>query len=284
MFFLEILSLRSVIILVLNSDFELIDANIFHSQFWFSPHRNGYVTKERLVKYYEIEFYLEDAQSTFINEEKYPIQKNRILIAKPNQIRHSILDFSCLFIYIKPNSVAAKKFLDDLPTILCASNIAKYLSLFYDLIEAHAKQFEGKDLYICSKIYELFYRLQIDAHNSTPNRIVQNIALLENTRKYIRLNYKKTVRLEDMAASAHLSPTYFHKLFKALYGQTPNEYLLEVRLAAAKRMLLTSTVSIEAIALSCGFSSHSYFNAVFKKNTGCTPLQYKNQALDRYFI
>lgn len=268
----------------LNSDFDFVCASTFHSQFWCLPHQNGFVTKDRSVMYYEIEFFLEDAQSTFINGVAYPILKNHILVGKPGQIRHSILDFSCLYVYLDPKSDAIRDLLDGLPTLFEISNPSQYMALFHDLIDAKLTEFEGQDLLVSSKIYELLYKMHIDSRKTSDKSISHNKISLENSRQFINQNYTQSLHLEDIAAAANLSPAYFHKLFKVLYGQTPGEYLQEVRLTAAKKMLLTSNVSIEEIAFTCGFSSQAYFNAVFKKCTGLSPLKFKSQSLDKYKI
>lgn len=268
----------------LNSDFDIVCASTFQSRFWCLPHQNGFVTKDRSVMYYEIEFFLEDAQSTFIDGVAYPILKNHILVGKPGQIRHSILDFSCLYVYLDPRSDAIRDLLEGLPTLFEISNPSQYMALFHDLIDSKLTEFEGQDLLVSSKIYELLYKMHIDSRKTSDKGISHNKISLENSRQFINQNYTQPLHLEDIAAVANLSPAYFHKLFKKLYGQTPGEYLQEVRLTAAKKMLLTSNVSVEEIAFTCGFSSQAYFNSVFKKSTGLPPLKFKSQSLDKYKI
>lgn len=70
---------------------------------------------------------------------------------------------------------------------------------------------------------------------------------------------------------AHLSPIYFHKLFSLRFGKTPYQYIAEMRITAAKDMLLTTEKPLGDIAAACGFSTQSYFHNQFKAAVGQTP-------------
>lgn len=263
----------------MNSDFVLVAANVFHSRFWNTPHKTGFVTKDRPVKHYEIELYLEDAQSTYIDQQAFPIRKNHILVARPGQTRHSILDFSCLYIYIDARSDRIRHLLDNFPVSFKISNTFQYTVLFQELIDAKNSGSEHAQLLINCKVYELLYRMSIDATDVVSSA---NHVQLEKARIFIEENFSQPIQLKDIAAITNFSPAYCHKQFKKHYGQTPGEYLLKIRLNAAKKMLLMSESSIEEIALTCGFSSHAYFNAVFKKHTGLPPLKFKNHSFNGY--
>lgn len=268
----------------MNSDFVLVDANVFQSRFWCAPHQAGFVTKDRPVKHYEIEFYLEDAHATYINGKEFPIRKNHILVAKPGQTRHSILDFSCLYIYIDAKSEAIRQLLEGLPSSFEISNPFQYTAIFQELIDAKLSGFGAAELLVHSKLYALLYRLSVDAGSNAFHTGNHNRTELEKARIFMEENFRQPIQLKDIAAVTSLSPAYFHKQFKKYYDQTPGEYLLNIRLTAAKKMLSVTNTSMEEIALACGFSSHAYFNAVFKKHTGLPPLKYKNQAFSKYRI
>ena len=75
-----------------------------------------------------------------------------------------------------------------------------------------------------------------------------------------------------------------HKLFTEYYGITPSDYILKIRISAAKQLLITKDDSIARIAADCGFSSQSYFNYSFKKQTGLSPLKYRKKMLSQIDI
>ena len=81
----------------------------------------------------------------------------------------------------------------------------------------------------------------------------------------------------DIANSVNFSPIYFHNMFTSYVGKTPHAFLLEKRLESAKLYLLTTNMPMNDIVEKCGFSSHSYFDSLFKKAFGITPTEFRNQ-------
>ena len=101
---------------------------------------------------------------------------------------------------------------------------------------------------------------------------------LERARAFIlEHSADETLSIQSLARKADMSEVYFRKLFHALYGSTPIAYIMEVRLTNAKELMRYTDLSLEEIALQCGFSSLSYFCRVFKKQTDLTPSQYRRQ-------
>ena len=79
------------------------------------------------------------------------------------------------------------------------------------------------------------------------------------------------------AAADHLglSPAYLSKIFPQKMGKTFTEYLSEIRIDEAKRLLRESENDILEISRACGFNSANYFCRVFKKLTGISPSDYR---------
>ena len=77
--------------------------------------------------------------------------------------------------------------------------------------------------------------------------------------------------------SVHMSKYHLCRRFKNITGFTIMEYILKTRLAAAKNMLKTESISITEISEKCGFSSVSYFSRVFKEHTGITAIAYRKE-------
>ena len=93
---------------------------------------------------------------------------------------------------------------------------------------------------------------------------------------YMQDNYMKQVSLEDIAEAAGLSREYLCQLFKKQTGFTVLDYLMQIRMAAAKGELMVQRNStLEEIAHLCGFESASYFCAVFKREEKMTPGQFR---------
>ena len=94
---------------------------------------------------------------------------------------------------------------------------------------------------------------------------------------YIQQNCCEKLTLEDIAASADVSTRECLRCFQTLLNTSPFEFLLDCRVRLAAGMLKEGKESITDIALSCGFSSSSYFCRVFKKLTGTSPSDFKRR-------
>ena len=104
-------------------------------------------------------------------------------------------------------------------------------------------------------------------------------SLIEQIREYI------DEHLEDphldrgmISAAVHISPDYLSYLFHKETGAVLSAYVTEKRIAAAKRLLLTTDLSLEEIGERTGFSNSTYFHRQFKKITGSTPSVYRKEA------
>lgn len=85
--------------------------------------------------------------------------------------------------------------------------------------------------------------------------------------------------VDDLAAQAHMSRRSFDRHFKASFGLSPKQWLLQARLAHAKHLLSTSKLSIEQIAASCGFRSGQALRDQFVVSVGVSPLRFRQQQL-----
>jgi YesN/AraC family two-component response regulator len=113
-------------------------------------------------------------------------------------------------------------------------------------------------------------RIEHRHENSGRSPIQRIIRLLEK-------NYEKNLTLEDAASVASLSPKYVSRLFKQETHKNFSEYRIHLRIEEAKKMLKRSSLSINEIAEKIGYENAESFMKVFKKVTGCTPSQYREQ-------
>ena len=80
--------------------------------------------------------------------------------------------------------------------------------------------------------------------------------------------------VEELSRQANMSDVYFRKMFKKEYGVSPKQYILELRIRYAKQLLEENSVTVAAVAESCGFASVYHFCRAFKQITGVTPTEY----------
>jgi AraC-like DNA-binding protein len=86
-------------------------------------------------------------------------------------------------------------------------------------------------------------------------------------------------RVADLAASCHLSPDHFTRLFKSELGLTPREFIMRCRIDAARRLLLSSSHSVARIAALTGFSDIYHFSRQFKARAGRSPSRFRRLAV-----
>lgn len=87
----------------------------------------------------------------------------------------------------------------------------------------------------------------------------------------------KATSVEEMAAAAHLSKYHFIRRFKQVMGVTPWRYILRQRLDEAKRRLADPTLSVKEVAAQLDFNSPAYFSRWFRKESGLTPRQFRDE-------
>jgi AraC-like DNA-binding protein len=94
-------------------------------------------------------------------------------------------------------------------------------------------------------------------------------------------DWSEPLDLDAVAASAGYSRYHFVRAFKAVYGQTPGQYLSRRRIERAEELLRTADLSVTEICTLVGFSSLGTFSASFKKQTGLTPSEYRGKHVGR---
>ena len=121
----------------------------------------------------------------------------------------------------------------------------------------------------------LFYRLcfLIDEHMTQAYRPPD--ARVKAAEEYLRLHFTEKDALACAVREASLSARRFGTLFKAQYGTTPGKYLTALRIAAAKKAIVSSELSVKQVAEACGFSDLYYFSKSFKKETGVSPTDFR---------
>jgi AraC family transcriptional regulator len=83
--------------------------------------------------------------------------------------------------------------------------------------------------------------------------------------------------LDQLAALAGLSKFHFHRLFKQAVGEAPSHHLLKLRMQEAKRLLRETKRSVVDVALDVGYTNPSHFARFFRRETGLSPSDYRQQ-------
>jgi transcriptional regulator GlxA family with amidase domain len=87
----------------------------------------------------------------------------------------------------------------------------------------------------------------------------------------LRVNFAQPVRIEELAASAQMSSSAFHRQFKQITSMTPLQYQKQLRLLEARRLMLTDAASAENAAYQVGYESTSQFSREYTRMFGAPP-------------
>ncbi len=106
--------------------------------------------------------------------------------------------------------------------------------------------------------------------------------IAQMAKRYICSNYQNKFSIRDICSDIGCSKSTLITAFKKEYNITVNDYITEVRLGEAVRMLIGAEMSIGEIAIRVGFSDQSYFSKVFSAKYGISPSEYriKQQSVD----
>lgn len=94
-------------------------------------------------------------------------------------------------------------------------------------------------------------------------------------KRYIRDHYSEPLPLSELAAMVGMTPSSFSRFFRKRAGRTLSEYITDVRLGHAARMLVDTTHNIAEICYMCGYNNISNFNRHFKARRGLTPKEFR---------
>jgi len=135
--------------------------------------------------------------------------------------------------------------------------VIKFMTILYEL-----SLFEEEARTLSSSSFA-----KIDIHSDS--RRVQKV------QEYINSHYQEEIRLGQLAAMVGMTDVSFSRFFKLRTGKNLSDYIIDIRLGFASRLLVDSTMSIAEICYECGFNNLSNFNRIFKKKKACSPKEFR---------
>lgn len=153
----------------------------------------------------------------------------------------------------------------------------KAKKLFENCYEVWTKKEPGYYFKALSIFYNILGMMSISCLNIQTDELHQKI---EPAIDYLHAHYTDSnLSVLTLCDAAHMSDTYFRKLFLKCYGTKPISYINTLRIEYAKELLESGYYKIETIAKMAGFEDPKYFSTIFKHYTGLSPLQYKKEQM-----
>ena len=151
----------------------------------------------------------------------------------------------------------------------------------YSLIDTLSSIQDG--FYAVMQFMTILYELsKFDGTRTLATSSYAKIAVEDDSRRvlkvknYISKNYMDEIRLSAMADLAGMSPSAFSRFFKLHTGRNLSDYIIDIRLGYATRMLVDTGRNISEISYACGFNNLSNFNRIFKRKKGCSPSEFRD--------
>ncbi len=114
------------------------------------------------------------------------------------------------------------------------------------------------------------------AYADMPTQESKTLTQLSLAVSHIEANFKEEIRVDDLARKASMSVRTFQRHFQQTFGVPCSKYLLKHRLSEARRLLEVSDASVADIGFQSGFEDTTYFSRAFRKETGTSPLKYRD--------
>lgn len=227
----------------------------------------------------ELHYVLNGQGEFYCNQKPYSVDEGCLFIINSNELHEGISrgnNLDALVIIFKID--AFSKEVADINAIFQSmiKGDAYIRELMEDLYREELDKQFGYKLAMMGKIYELItYLLR--------NYVTENLSERENLRRtqslkrlntvlqYIQDNYKETIAISQLADLIHLSEYRFCHLFKESIGKSPLNYINEVRLRMAHRLLEHKDMTISEVATEVGFQDYNNFGRLFRKYYGYPP-------------
>ena len=149
---------------------------------------------------------------------------------------------------------------------------ARTKKLFENCYKIWTKKENGYYYKTLSIFYNILSKISVSQFNEQADDLLQK---LKPAMDYLHANYTNSdLSVLTLCDVAHVSDTWFRKLFMKCYGTKPITYINTLRIDYAKELLESGYYKIESVATMAGFDDAKYFSTLFKRYTGLSPSQY----------
>lgn len=163
------------------------------------------------------------------------------------------------------------------PIVITPADETTMEKLFYKMVISQENDYLYCD-HICSGlIYDYlieFHRLMDSSADSAKSK---HISMLLPVLRFMHDNFRSDISTTQLSDIIGVTPQHFCRVFRKTMNVRPNEFITQIRLGEAKRLLTEKNVSVSGAAARSGFRDAVYFSTVFRKHEGVSPAQYKKK-------
>ncbi|WP_273130598.1 AraC family transcriptional regulator [Bacillus weihaiensis] len=232
---------------------------------------------------YMIHYVLKGKGIFKVHEKIYHLGENEAFLIEPNVLIYYEADAENPWEYtwIGFSGVKAKEYLNRTSLnmynpIFTFDHDSKLARCMDNIVNAVTLP-SNKDLLLTSRLYEFFYLLcEIYPNHKITGELKQQ-KYIEDALRFIDQTYPYSITINDVAKHISIDRSYLHRIFKQYLNQSPQEFLLNLRIEKSCFLLKSSTLKIGDIARSVGYKDVLLFSKIFKKIKKCTPSEYRTK-------
>ena len=127
-------------------------------------------------------------------------------------------------------------------------------------------------------LYELSFftdARQLSSSSFAKMETVSESRRVQKVQRYINSHYQENIRLSQLADMVGMTPVSFSRFFRLRTGKTLSDFIIDIRLGYATRMLIDTAKTVAEVCYDCGFNNISNFNRMFKRKKGCSPKEFR---------
>ena len=198
------------------------------------------------------------------------VKKDRVFTINPSDtyfVKQISPGHSICFVFTSDTPIATE--------LIDCSNNPRFYHLFKKILQY--KNLRQPEVYYkaLSVAYEILALIE-EKHNTPYYQISKTRPFIEVRDRLLRDFANPTLNTREFYAEYGFSDKYFREKFRTLFGSTPTQYLINLRLNEAAKLLSSGTYSVGEVAEAVGFSDIYYFSRLFKKRFLCSPSNFKN--------
>ncbi|MBP3376019.1 MAG: AraC family transcriptional regulator [Clostridia bacterium] len=232
---------------------------------------NKFATQKQIerheIKFNELTFLISGEMTYYVNDVKHILNSGDIIYLPPGSIRQREIG-DVLNDYLSINFHSDSPL--DFDTIVknCINNEVKLLLNYFE--SAFSSPSTDSQAKLRLVLETLIMQITDNLYDSYTSPLSAEII------SFISSHYTEKITLNDISQATFYSAAYCENEFKKTTGKSIINYLIDVRVNAAKKLLAESSMSCSRIAAAVGFEDANYFSRIFKKRTGYSPLKYRD--------
>ena len=232
-------------------------------------------------------FYILEGKGSFVIEnKKYPVEMNDLVVINPNILHTEVgeKEFPLKYIVLGIEGLEWSANEEGEVVNFCILNFKKMRSQVIFFLQNMLLEITQKSpgyYAMCHHYMDILILMLNRQTNFSAAAIAVNkkaTRLCDSIRRYIDAHYWENITLDVLAKVFHSNKYHIVHLFTEEFGISPIQYLIARRIEEGEKLLQTTDFSLAQISRFCGFSSPSYFSQVFKKQKNCSPKEFRKNS------